>query len=164
MTKDIVEDIIQSLNTKKISKETEKWLIHWISDEEPNSKDFELIRELALSNAFPSKKTNLFRGCKKLIDNKAESYTSSVYQASRFADKDEYIIAISLDDNCFNTFALTEYLNFLLEDILYKGKANTFLEELLDMFETMSGEEEIIVITDLSQSLILKLDAKGENI
>ena len=64
----IARSIIDAIKTKDLTLEAEKFIIHWLSNEEKTSEDRDIIRELAMSGAFPSRCDNLFRGCKKLKD------------------------------------------------------------------------------------------------
>lgn len=163
-TNKIVENIIQSITTKELLPETEIFLTHWLSDDEKTSEDREILKQLALSKAFPFNNGNLFRGCKTLRNKQTQSYSTSIREAATFAGENGYIIAVDTDRACFDTFDLSNYLGFLLNDIVCGIEDNRYSEELLDMFETRSGEDEVFLTTDLEYSVVMKVDSIGESL
>lgn len=160
----IVKSIIDAIKTKDLTLEAEKFIIHWLSNEEKTSEDRDIIRELAMSGAFPSRCDNLFRGCKKLKDGNAESYSASVREAARFAGNDGYVIAVDTSKSCFYSFDFSEFVYDLIGEILEGEKENCYSNELIDTYEDFSGEGEVFVITDLSNSVVLNVCTIGSNL
>jgi hypothetical protein len=160
----LVNDIQQSIETKSISKETEQFLIHWLSNEKKTNDDREVFIKLALKQTLPFDGTNLFRGCQTLVNGSMESYSISIIEAARFATENGYIIAVDTSRSCFYTFYISEYLNILLGDIVNGEKENLFSEDLVDIYETFCGEDEVLVITDLNCSVVVKVDSIGTDL
>ncbi len=155
----IAADIERSVSSKKITKETENFLIHWLSDAEKSSEDREVFRLLADKNVLPVTGMNLFRGCKKLLDGTVESYSNSVAEAASFAGDNGLIIAVDTSRYCLKTFALSDYLYSLCEEIIAGTKENCFSEEFVDCVEERSNEDEVLMATDLSCSVIMRIEA-----
>ena len=154
---EIVDDIYQSITSKVITPKTEKFLIHWLSDEVKTESDREIFKILAKSGILPYRGNtgNLFRGCRSLIDDKVESYSFSVVEASRFAGEGGYIISVDTHRYNFYSFDLSGYFGILLNDIMDGTSDNFYFEEFVSMFEDRSGEDEVLLITDLDHSVVL---------
>lgn len=161
---EIVKNIKESITTKKLSKETENFLIHWLSDEDKTNDDREVFMKLARDRTLPFNGTNLFRGCKTLRDGNCQSYSMSIREAARFANNNGYIIAVDTSKTFFDTFDLSEYLYILLRYIVNGEEENIYSEELIDIYETRCGEDEILLVTDLDSSVVMKVDSIGENL
>lgn len=157
----IAKDIIDAIKTKKLTLEAEKFIIHWLSNEEKTIEDREIIKQLAMSLAFPTRYDNLFRGCEKLKDGNSESYSTSIREAARFAGNDGYIIAVDASKSCFYSFDFSEFIYHLIGDILTGEKENCYSKELIDTYEEFSGEDEVFLITDLDSSVVLNVHSIG---
>lgn len=160
----IVKDIIDAIKTKKLSLGAEKFVIHWLSNEEKIAEDRDIIRNLALSGVFPTKCDNLFRGCKNLVDGNAESYSISIREAARFAGKDGYVIAVDTSKTCFYSFDFSEFVYSLIEEIITGVKENCYSDELISTYEEFSGESEVFLITDLDSSVVLSVHSIGNEL
>ena len=160
----IVKNIIDAITTKKLTFEAEKFIIHWLSNEEKTDEDRDIIKQLAMTGAFPARCDNLFRGCKKLVDGNAESYSTSIREAVRFAGRDGYVIAADTSKSCFYSFDFSEFVYDLIGEILMGEKENCYSNELIDVYEDFSGESEVFLITDLSNSVVLNVYSIGNNL
>lgn len=160
----IVRDIINAIDTKELTQEAEKFIIHWFSNEEKTTKDREIIEQLAMSGVLPTKCDNLFRGCKKLKDGNAESYSVSIREASRFAGNDGYVIAVDTTRTYFHSFDISDFVWSLIGDIVMGEKENCYSDKLIDVYEEFSGEDEVFLITDLDSSVVFKVHAVGDNL
>ena len=160
----IVKDIVHAIKTKELTKDAEKFIIHWLSNEPKTVEDREIIQQLAISGAFPTSCDNLFRGCKKLKDGNAESYSVSVREAARFAGDDGYVIAVDTSKTNFYSFDLSEFVWSLVEDIVTGKKENCYSNELIDICEEFSGESEVFLITDLDNSVVLRVCSMGSKL
>ena len=160
----IVKDIIHATKTKELTKEAERFIIHWLSNEPKTVEDREIIRQLAASGTFPARYDNLFRGCKKLKDGNAESYSVSVREAAKFAGNDGYIIAVDTSKTHFYSFDFSEFVWGLIEDIVTGEKENCYSNELIDICEEFSGESEVFLITDLDNSVVLCVCSMGSKL
>ena len=160
----VVNDVINAIETKKMSKELEQFVIRWLSNTEKTDEDRNFMKELAVKDVYPAQYTNLFRGCTNICDDVAESYSNSVIVAARFATNNGYIIAIDTGRFCYATFDLSNFVWEMINDIVYEGKENIYSEELIDLCEEMSGEDEIIVVTDIEQSVVMKVVKIGEEL
>jgi len=162
----IAQDIIAAITTKQLSKEAEKFITHWLSDEDKTSEDRMILDQLARSNAKPYNGGNLFRGCKELMDDTAESYTISINVAGRFAGNDGYVIAIDSERFIFDTFDLSNFVCDLIGDIITGEEENDgrFSEEFLNAYDERSGEDEVFVVTALDCSIVMKTHAIGSEI
>lgn len=160
----ITKDIINAIETKELTKAAERFIIHWLSNEEKTTEDREVIEQLAMSRAFPSKYDNLFRGCKKLKDGNAESYSTSIREAARFAGNDGYVIAVDVSKSCFYSFDFSEFVYSLIGDIIWGKKENCYSETLIDIYEEFSGEGEVFLVTDLESSVVLNVESIGSEL
>lgn len=158
----IAQDIIDAMITKHLSEEAQAFFIHWYSDEDKTDEDREILAHLAKSNVKPYNGSNLFRGCKKLMNGAAESYSISAYIAGRFAGDDGYVIAIDTERFCFSTFNLSNYIYDLIGEIVWGEKENDFFsEDFINSFDERSAEDEVIVLTDLECSVVMKVHSIG---
>lgn len=158
----IVNDIQCSIKYESlISIETEKWLIHWLSNEEKTSTDREILQYLAESNILPWDNGCLFRGCKTIRNGQAQSYSLSIREAAKFAGENGIIIAVDTTKHWFQSFDLQRYLAMLLDGIIMDNDENPYSERLIDAYETTSGEDELFLITDIDYSTILQVREFG---
>lgn len=162
--KTVVKDIINAISTKKLTQEAENFIIHWLSNEEKTAEDREIIEQLVMSETFPTKCDNLFRGCKKLKNGNAESYSVSIREASRFAGSDGYVIAVDISKTYFHSFDFSGFVWSLIEEIVMGEKENCYSDELVDVYEEFSGEDEVFLITDLDSSVVLKVHSAGNKL
>ena len=160
----ITKDIINAITTKKLTHDAERFIIHWLSNEDKTEEDREIIKQLTMSGAFPTKYDNLFRGCKKLKDGNAESYSVSIREAARFAGDDGYIVAVDASKTCFYSFDFSEFVYSLIGDILFGEKENCYSEELIDTYEEFSGESEVFLITVLDASVVVRVHSIGDDL
>ena len=160
----VVIDIIDAVSTKELTKEAESFIIHWLSNEEKTDEDREIIEQLARSGSFQTKHDNLFRGCKKLRDGNAESYSVSIREASRFAGSDGYVVAVDTSRTYFHSFDFSEFVWSLIGEIVMGEKENCYSDELVDVYEEFSGEDEVFLITDLDSSVVMKVHLIGEKL
>lgn len=161
-TERITNDILASIYTGKLTPEADIFLTHWLSEEEKTVTDREVLTKLVDSNALPFDNGSLFRGCKTLRDGQVESYTPSIIEATRFAGKDGYIVAIDTYRYCYDSFNLAEFLDNLLGDILNGDAENPYSKKLIDEFASMGGEDEVLVRTKLDCSVVLRVAELGE--
>lgn len=153
----LVNKIIESINTKEINKDVEEFIFNWLSDDKITQFQRDVFYQLAIKRVLPFNGNNCFRGCEKLIDGQVESYSTSIETASSFVGEDGYVIAIDTDRTSYYTFALNDYLSLLFTDYIDGIKSNIYSEELLDKVESTISEEEILVVTDINESSILKV-------
>lgn len=149
----LVKMIKESIETKKITKEVSDFIISWLDGKEVTKFHRDVFYQLAIEDVLPFDGSNCFRGCKKVLNSCAESYSTSIETATRFAGEDGFIIAVDNWRNRLFTFALNEYLALIFEET----EPNIYPPELMDKIEEMIAEEEIIVVTDISCSSLFKV-------
>lgn len=153
----LVNKIIESISTKVIDKEIEAFIHNWLLGEKITDIDREVFRQLALKRVLSFQGSNCFRGCKKIMNNEPESYSTSIETATGFAGNNGYVIAIDCERTCFFTFALNDYLAMIFIDYIYGIKPDIYPQGLIDKVEETISEEEIIVITDVESSSVFKI-------
>lgn len=160
----LVNEIKESIKIKRINKEIEEFIFDWLSDDKITQFQRDVFYQLAVKSVLPFEGSNCFRGCKKVMDGQAESYSTSIETASRFAGKNGYVIAVDAERTCYYTFALNDYLSMIFMDYIEGTKPDIYPKELIDKIEETIAEEEIIVITDIKESSLFKVVNIGEKI